>query len=89
MLASSDGAAAWRALAARAPPFAVDVFVAGAAGTVCKWAGDGGIDEMKDTFPAARVREFPDAVRVVVRGGVRATVRTCARERVRAPRACV
>jgi pimeloyl-ACP methyl ester carboxylesterase len=64
VLASGDAAAAWDRLAEihsslGGLPSPIHVWVAGREGTVCKWAGPGGIDEMAARLPAAAVREFP------------------------------
>jgi hypothetical protein len=59
VLATADGAEAWVELAGGAgapPPFPVHVWVADAPGSVCRWAGPGGVDEMAAQQPAARVR---------------------------------
>jgi len=62
VLASTAGDAAWDRLAAAAPvPFAVHCWVAGPADTVCEWDGAGGVNDLAARFPAAEVREFPDA----------------------------
>ena len=47
MLASTDGAEAWDALASTARAFPVHLWVADQPGTVCAWEGEGGIDDMK------------------------------------------
>ena len=61
VLASSDGAEAWDALANTARAFPVHVWVADEPGTVCAWEGAGGIHDMKARLPGCAVRKFDGA----------------------------
>ena len=85
VLALSDGAGAWRGLAAAVRNsavgtggenfgeggalFPVHVWVAGWEGTVCSWKGPGGVDDMIAQIPGACAREWPEAVRMLNEGG--------------------
>ena len=58
VLATSDGSDAWDDLSGATLTFPVHVWVADEPGTVCAWAGTGGIDDMAERLPSARVRMF-------------------------------
>ena len=59
ILSSPASSRAWDRLATA--PFPIHLWVAGAAGTVCAWEGDGGIHDMTRRVPGARTHEFKDA----------------------------